>query len=137
MTADTAAPAPFAALKERIKARWPDVDEAALDATAGDLEQIAELLGHLSDRSKTAIQQQLEELSRAARTSTDENLARLSATLERLEARADQLGQQIHKDLLPRAEEKIKDNLLVSLLVALGLGFVIGIVFGVSVGRGR
>lgn len=137
MSAASAAPAPFVTLKERIRARWPEVDEAALDATAGDLEQIAELLGRLSDRSKTVIRAQLEELSLAARSGTDENLARLAATLERLEARADQLGQQIHKDLLPRAEEKVKENLLVSLLVALGLGFVLGLVFGVSVGRGR
>jgi len=137
MTAESVPPAPFFALKERIKARWPEVDEAALDATAGDLEQIAELLGRLTDRSKGVIQQQLAELSQVARSSTDENLARLAATLERLEARADQLGTRINKDLLPRAEEKVKENLLVSLLVALGLGFVIGIVFGVSVGRGR
>lgn len=137
MTAEIAQPAPFATLKERIKARWPEVDEAALDATAGDLEQIAELLGKLGDRSKTVIRQQLDELAQSARSSADESLARLTATMERLEARANQLGQQIHKDLLPRAEEKVKENLLVSLLVALGLGFVIGIVFGVSVSRGR
>lgn len=137
MTAESAPPAPFITLKERIKARWPEVDEAALDATAGDLEQIAELLGRLTDRSRSAIRAQLDDLSVAARGSADENLARLAATLERLEARADDLGARIQKDLLPRAEEKVKENLLVSLLVALGLGFVIGIVFGVSVGRGR
>lgn len=140
MTADsTAAPS---GLREKIKQRWPDLDDAALDAAAGDLDRVAELISAASEHSRVVIRRQLDELGGKAERGTetgasDESAARLAAALERLEARADELSEKMKKELVPKAEEKVKENLLISLAIALGLGFILGLIVGSSVSRGR
>lgn len=136
MSTETVAEAP-SGLREKIKQRWPQIDDADLDAAKGDLDRIAELIAAAGEHSRAVVRRQLDELSGSKGGSTEESAARLAAALERLEARADELSGRISKELVPKAEEKVKENLLTSLLIALGLGFLLGLLVGGSVGRGR
>lgn len=131
-----AAAVSFDTLRPLLLAEWPDLDREALDATAGDTDAIVNLVAQATDKPKVVIKLQVDDLVAAA---SDRRVrataARIDEALRRLEERAGEVRDHVKRDLVPEAEQKVKENLLTSLLVALGLGLILGLLLGSRRGR--
>ena len=126
----------FDTLRPLFMAEWPELDRAALDATAGDLDAVIGLVVELTGKPRAVVRLQVEDLvAVAGDTRGRATAARLESALNRMEERANQLRDRVKQDLVPEAEQKLKDNLLTSLLVALGLGLILGLLLGGRRGR--
>ena len=139
----TAAPAPFqlseeafrrsfAEMRPLIRKEWPQVDDASLDATGGDLGGVVELISKKTDQTPEKVRKQLAELSEIAENAGNNIEKRLNVIIENLEAKSKQLMGNIRNDVLPQAEATVRENLWASILVAMGLGLVLGLVVGLS-----
>lgn len=132
----------FEKLKPLIAGEWPEVEPAALAATAGDLEAVIRLVGDAVGKTRTQIRRLMTELvseeAAAASDATadrksnvgdrlDDEFERVKKVVERLEARSKHLVDYAKTDLKKDARETVEQNLLLSLIVAVGLGFLLGI----------
>ena len=148
-----------------IREEWPGVAEADLRETGGDVDRVVALVARVTEHTKALARRQVAELASlveatedAPSSATDALAARVEAALRRLEqqtaglrgqasdvvgraselaGRANEVADHVRRDLVPEAEEKVRENLLTSLLVALGLGMILGLIVGGSFGRGR
>lgn len=131
-----AAELPFETLKPLLLAEWPTLDRAALDATLGDLDAVVELIAGATDKPRTLIRAQVDDLmALGSERRVRATAARIDEALRRLEERAGVVRDHVKKDLVPEAEQKVKENLLMSLLIALGVGLVLGLLMGGRRGR--
>lgn len=125
----------FSNLRDRIMEKWPDLNEAALDATQGDFDKLVDLISEAVEKPRNQIRRQLRELSDTASEASKDAITRVEKVLRDLEDRAEELRDKVKNDLVPQAEDKMRENLLTSLLIALGLGLILGLVIGGSVKR--
>jgi hypothetical protein len=137
----------FHALVPLAIAEWPDLSEANLLATEGDLDQAVNYISDATERTKTLVRRQLTELTglietkaEAVTTATPMEMAAavlpgvekasIDRLLDDLESRTEHLIQELKAEMLPELEQRARSNLGQSLLIALGLGFVLGLVVG-------
>jgi len=116
----------FTDLGPLIVQEWPEVDSDSLDGTGGDLDKVVSLVAQKTEHTKTLVRRQLTELSRMAADNGAEG--RLKALIKRLEDKTSQLSGRVKDDMLPAAEQKVRDHLVVSLLVSSVLGFLLGVI---------
>lgn len=141
-------------LRSLVLEEWPGLDAQALEGALGDRDSLVELVAEHSGRTRTLARRQIAELESLSAEAPAEGSAasslpsdlrnRAETALRTIEERARRLSAQVREDVVPRAEEKvkeaenkIKENLLVSLLVAMGFGLLVGLIVGGSMGRGR
>lgn len=128
---------PFPTLRPLILEEWPGLDAGALDATEGDEDRLLTLITELTGGARTRARRQLDDLKAlAAKDRAAQAADRLETLLRRLEGQAQDLRGRVQNDLVPEAEKKVKENLLMSLAIALGFGLLLGLLLGSS-GRGR
>ena len=149
----------FDAIRPLILQEWPQLTEEDLVAVDGDPEKIVEVVRQRTQHSRALIRKHLSEIAEVAgvdASGLEARLLRLVHALEsqvgpvrekvkasgvRAEELADELGERGKvlldevKQTVPRAEEKLKENLWTTLLAALGLGLLVGLVVGLSRGR--
>lgn len=133
----TAFHAPIDALRPLILREWPQLDAEAVAAAGSDREALAQIIATATDHTRTWANNQLSELDELAAAQRRPFADRLDQVLRQLEGRAENAASRVKEEVVPQAEQKIKDNLLTSLLVVLGFGFLVGLLIGGSIGRGR
>lgn len=151
--------ASFDRIKPLIREEWPAIDEEALDATEADPAKIVALVADRTEHSKALVRKHLGEIAEVAGVGAanfEQRLVRLIHLLEEkaepvqqgvanarkqatklvhdVEERGGQLIDEV-KQTVPKAEEKMKDNLWTSLLAALGVGVLLGLIVGLTRGR--
>jgi ElaB/YqjD/DUF883 family membrane-anchored ribosome-binding protein len=148
----------FSSVSPLILEEWQQLAGDRLTATAGDLEQVVDYIATETDRTRTLIRRQLQELyqlalanqpslttpqvatrltqmSSEAMAQANWNESTLKQTIAELEERTEKLLHQIKQETLPDLTAQVKKNPVGSLLAAVGVGFVLGLLFGG--GRGR
>jgi hypothetical protein len=125
----------FASVQPLIEQEWPSLDGKALAATGGDLDKVADLISAKTERTKVVIKRQLAELHAVANETRTSRIDAIKAMVDKLESRTTEIARKVREEMLPKAQEKVKENLLVSLLCALGLGLVIGFVLRMGTSR--
>lgn len=126
----------FTDLHPLILAEWPEVDEKLLVGTEGDLEKVVELVAKKTEHTKTFVKKQLDELSQVAVSEVEDAETRIRRMLTKLELKTHEISGYVKENMLPGAEQKVRDNLLVSLLTTVCFGFLLGFIFR-GFGRGR
>jgi ElaB/YqjD/DUF883 family membrane-anchored ribosome-binding protein len=132
--------ADFEAVVPLIREEWPDVEKDALDGTGGSLDKVVALVAAKTEHTKALVKRQLSELHELSQKSEKKPMnlesaledieARARDLLDKIEAKGGEAAEHIKREVVPVAEEKVKENLLTSLLITLGLGFILGILFG-------
>lgn len=125
--------AAFERVRPLLEKEWPAIDTAAIEATAGDLDKVIDLVARVTEKTRDAVRRELFDLHAKA---TKKRFDRLEQIVDRLERRTRDIADKFKRDYAPKAEAKIKENLWVSLLVALGLGMLIGLLLRLG-GRRR
>ncbi len=130
----------FEAMVPLLLAEWPQLIEANLLDTEGDLDLTVAYISGETDRTQTLIRRQIQELTTlveaAAAPITSSNGAEPSPPssienlLDDLESRTEHLIQELKAEMLPELEQRARGNLGQSLLIALGIGFVLGLILG-------
>ena len=134
-------------LKSEYEIREYEVDETDLSAgnVAGKvglpLERVFKTLVARGDKTGVIMAvvaggAELDLKALAAKDRAAQAADRLETLLRRLEGQAQDLRGRVQNDLVPEAEKKVKENLLMSLAIALGFGLLLGLLLGSS-GRGR
>lgn len=129
--------APIEALRALILREWPQLDAEAVNAAGGDRATLAQLVADATDHTRAWAENQLRELDELAAAQRRPFADRLDHVLRQLEGRAEDAASRVKQEVVPQAEQKIKENLLTSLLIVLGFGFLVGLLVGGSIGRGR
>ncbi len=144
--------AAFGDVKKLILDEWPDVPSEALDATAGDPDNVVELVTKSTQHSKALVRKHMAEIAEVADIDSKTLEGRMVRLLHRLEQKTEPVvsgaraavseletqSARLRKDagaLQHQAEDKIKDNLWQSLIAALGVGLLLGLVVGLTRGR--
>jgi ElaB/YqjD/DUF883 family membrane-anchored ribosome-binding protein len=149
----------FPDLVPRIVAEWPEVDELALSATAGDVDATIALVAGRTLHSKALVRKHLAEildLDVPGRSPVGSRLARvleaLEATVGPLEEEAERVASKVSRAVedaesegralvrdarkqVNAAEHTMRGNFWTTLFVTLGLGALAGFVFGRRHGR--
>lgn len=123
----------FGALEAAILAEWPTVDREALAATAGELDQVIDLVAIKTEHTRTLVRRQIAELAQiveGAPQPANAKQTRAEKLLEAWQKRTQDLAKELRENVLANAEKKVKENVFTSILVALGLGLVLGFLFG-------
>ncbi|MEL6346457.1 MAG: hypothetical protein AAFV53_25325 [Myxococcota bacterium] len=137
-----------------ILKEWPDLSADALSQTGGDPEKVVDAIAAQTDHSRALIRKHLVEIAQVAgvgATGLETRLLELIRQLEQtagLQERAErtreavrELGEQGKhvieevRQVVPQAEEKMKDNVWTVVLAALGLGMLVGLVVGLTRGK--
>ena len=118
-----------------IREEWPEVEEAELADTGGELDDVVTLVAAKTEHSKVLVKRHLGELAQVAGSGGHRTIERLRGALEDIEGRTKRIVEYARSDLAHDAGEKVRENVWVSLLVALGFGFLVGML--VRGGRGR
>jgi ElaB/YqjD/DUF883 family membrane-anchored ribosome-binding protein len=106
---------------------WPEIDQAALDGTGGDLDKVVTLVSQKTEHTKTLVRRQIAELSKLA---SEEGMeGRMKKALHRLEEKTHEISEYVRGNMLPAAESKVRDHLLVSMLTTAAFGFLLGFIF--------
>jgi ElaB/YqjD/DUF883 family membrane-anchored ribosome-binding protein len=150
----------FDEIKPLLLEEWPELDAASLDAIDGDPDEVVELVAKQTQHSKTLVKKHLAEIAEVVGVDAATLEQRLVRLLHLLEAKVGPVQDRVRdttdraktafedfedegkrllgevKDSVPRAEEKLRENIWVSLFAALGLGLLLGLIVGLS-GRGR
>ena len=142
--------AAFPALREAILGEWSELDAAALDATAGELDKVVALVAERTSHTKTLSRRQLEELfqvvmqppaqarrgsaARARRAAAghvpgDGDGGHVDQLLEELERRTAHIMRELRGGFLDGARSSIREHTIFSLIVSVGLGFIVGVLF--------
>jgi ElaB/YqjD/DUF883 family membrane-anchored ribosome-binding protein len=128
----------FDDLEPLILEEWPDIERDALDDTGGEYDKVVELVAKRTERTKTFVKRQLDELSQIARDRPASVEGRLQRLLTRLESKTQEISTEVSsyvkQTMLPTAEAKVRDHLLLSMIVTACLGFLFGFL---SRGSGR
>ena len=149
----------FPDLVPRILAEWPEVDELALSAAAGDVDATVALVAGRTLHSKALVRRHLAEildLDVPARSRIGSRLARvleaLEATVGPLEAEAERVASDVSRAVedaesegralvrdarkqVDAAEHTMRGNFWTTVFVTLGLGALAGFLFGRRHGR--
>lgn len=134
ITAETLA-RDFERLTPALMAEWPDLDEATLAATDGDLDRLVALVTAATGHTRTLALSQITELHGMLEQGNPV-LERLEEMVGRLEERARDLADHELVDKGRKlAEEKVRDNPIQSVLWALVAGLVLGLLLGGRRGR--
>lgn len=125
----------FSELEPLILEEWPELEHGALEGTGGDYEKVVTLVSQETELPRTRVRKHLRELAEMApaKKSAEKRLHKL---ISNLEAKTNEISGYVKETMLPSAEEKVRDHLLVSLLVSTCFGFLIGFIFR-GLGRGR
>src|SRR5690606_12099347 len=115
----------FPEINPLILQEWPEIDHKSLVSTDGDYEKVVELVAKTTERTKTLVKKQLDELSQIAQGDSAES--RIQRMLARLEEKSHELAGYV-KEKLPSAEQKVRDHLLISILVTTCFGFLLGFI---------
>jgi ElaB/YqjD/DUF883 family membrane-anchored ribosome-binding protein len=137
----------FSALRSLILEEWKQLKPDALANTQGDLEKVIDHIATQTEKTRTLVRRQLEELYNLAdlsQTNVENGLAKaqeqvssnLENLLDRIEQRTERLLNQFEKEVLPEVNAKVRKNIGTSLLTTLGVGFILGLVVG-GFDRGR
>lgn len=133
----------FPSVKPLISAEWPAVDEAALDATGGDYQEVVDLVVRQTEQDPELVERQLAELQQVAAeeapapSGTAEKTQRpMHEALRTMQSKMNEVADYVRKQLVDDARTRARDNFLVTLLMAIGLGFIVGFVLR-GLGRGR
>ncbi|MBW4521989.1 MAG: hypothetical protein KME16_20095 [Scytolyngbya sp. HA4215-MV1] len=137
----------FNTLRSLILEEWKQVKPDALAETHGDLEKVIDYISTQTERTRTLVRRQLEELYNLAdlsQSKVENGLAKaqeqvssnLESLLERIEQRTERLLNQFEKEVLPEVNAKVRKNIGTSLFTTLGIGFILGLVVG-GFDRGR
>lgn len=135
--------AAFAALQPAIVFEWPEVPEAEIQQTAGDLDRLLVLLASKTGRTKVALRRSLEEIfavimeppvrPRVTRKGKDTAAppeggwpSSVEDLLAELEQRSASVVRELRRGMFADTKVRIRENLLLSLLIAVGLGFILG-----------
>ncbi len=119
-----------AGLTPLLLEEWPEIDRAALDGAGQDLGEVVGVISTSTGRTKTLVKAQISELAVYAQSESDEKkdeLSRIKNMINRLESKSQEMVEYA-RGQIPQAQEKVRENLVVSLLVAVGLGFLLGFV---------
>ncbi len=146
-------------LRRMCLEEWPAVKPEALDATEGDPNRVIDAIAAATDHTRARVRKHLGELSEVAGVGASGLEAKLVRLLHRLEAQAEPMvdgaararekaaaiaahieaaGRDAIndvKEVVPQAEEKMRENLWTSLLAALGVGLILGLIVGLSRSR--
>jgi ElaB/YqjD/DUF883 family membrane-anchored ribosome-binding protein len=123
----------FDGLVALIREEWPALDEGALRACAGDLGRTVDLIAAHSDHTKVKVRRDLGELwTLAGGNGASSPRAALDALLQKLEGKVEKAVGQVRAEVLPKAEDTVRDHLWTSLAIAAAVGFVLGVLTGVS-----
>ena len=142
-------------VKPLILQEWDAVSATELAETGGEPEKVLALVVEKTDHSKARVRKHLNEIAEVAGVDAQGVEARLLRLLHRLESsagplqeRAEQTREAVRelrdqgrvvldeaRQVFPRAEEKVKDNLWTALLASLGVGLLLGLIVGLSRGR--
>jgi ElaB/YqjD/DUF883 family membrane-anchored ribosome-binding protein len=149
----------FPDLVPLIAAEWPEVDEHALSATAGDVDATIALVAARTLHSKALVRKHLAEildLDVPARSRVGSRLARvlesLEATVGPLEEEAERVASKVSRVVedaesegralvqdarkqVDAAERTMRGNFWKTLFITLGLGVLAGFLFGRGHGR--
>jgi ElaB/YqjD/DUF883 family membrane-anchored ribosome-binding protein len=119
--------APFADVVPLILEEWPDVAQTDLDGTDGEYDKVVTVVAKKTEHTKTLVKRQLEELDKMASEASHEG--RLKAALHRLEGKTHEIGEYVKTQMVPNAEQKVRDHLLISMLTTAAFGFLLGFIF--------
>jgi len=126
----------YTAVLPLIKEEWPEVSDDDLSTAGNDLDQLVTTIAKATDGTKVKVKRHLAELVDVAkdepaaepkRSVKDEVATQLKGLLDKVESRSEEALNYARQEALPQAEQKMKDNLLVTVLVALGFGFLMGL----------
>ena len=142
----------FESMVPLLLSEWPQLTEANLAATEGDVDSTVVYISGETDRTKTLVRRQINELATlvevdapapdkvAANGASSSSLeptgplgvdkSSIDNLLDDLEARTENLIQELKTEMLPELEKRARGNLGQSLLIALGIGFVLGLILG-------
>ncbi|MGF1516519.1 MAG: hypothetical protein ACFCVB_01755 [Nodosilinea sp.] len=144
----------FESMVPLLLSEWPQLSEKSLVATEGDLDSTVVYISGETDRTKTLVRRQINELAtlveveapapdkvaangnRASSSSLEPtgslgvDKSSIDNLLDDLEARTENLIQELKVEMLPELEKRARGNLGQSLLIALGIGFVLGLILG-------
>jgi hypothetical protein len=133
----------FDAMVPLILSEWPQLIEANLLATEGELDLAVAYISGETERTQTLTRHHLAELATLVKSADNDDAAGLSASnpeatepstmdqlLSDLETRTEHLIDEFKAEMLPELEKKARSNLGTSLLIALGLGFILGLLLG-------
>lgn len=126
----------FGALEAAILAEWPAIEREALAATAGELDQVIDLVALKTEHTRTLVRRQIAELAQLCeggegpKAAAESKQSRAERLLEAWQKRTQDLAKELRENVLANAEKKVRENVLTSILVALGLGLVLGFLFG-------
>ncbi len=142
----------FESMVPLLLSEWPQLTEANLAATEGDVDSTVVYISGETDRTKTLVRRQINELATlvevdapaldkvAANGASSSSLepagplgvdkSSIDNLLDDLESRTENLIQELKAEMLPELEKRARGNLGQSLLIALGIGFVLGLILG-------
>src|SRR5262249_46000056 len=82
--------AAFERVRPLVEKEWPAIDGAALEATAGDLDKVVDLVARETEKARDAVKQQLFALHAKA---TKKRFDRLEAIVDKLEKRTRDIAE--------------------------------------------
>ena len=132
----------FSAVVALIQKEWPSVASGALEGTAGDYDQVIDIIATETEHTKTLVRKQLNELREvAAADTTSSSMSngeekRIRQMLEKLQSRSNDVAKYVRKEMVTDAKKQVGDHPLAALLMAIGLGFILGFLLR-SLGRDR
>lgn len=145
--------ATFRTIAPLILAEWPTVKQDALEATAGQVDQVIDCIATATGHTHTLIRRQLGELyqmaiapqSQAPPPRLSDRVTQLlnepwgdtnlQEAIAHLETQTEKLLQQMKQEMLPDLQEQVQKHPLKSVLTAVGIGFVLGLLVGGRRGR--
>lgn len=149
--------AAFPALREAILSEWSELDEAALDATSGELDKVVTLVSERTSHTRTLARRQIEEIFHVvnqpppqARTGAAGRARRpgpggagpgqahgdsetghlhVDQLLEELERRTAHVMRELRGGFFDNARASVREHTIFSLIISVGLGFIVGVLF--------
>ncbi|PZO44404.1 MAG: hypothetical protein DCF21_13405 [Leptolyngbya sp.] len=140
----------FESMVPLLLSEWPQLTKENLAATEGDVDSTVVYISDETDRTKTLVRRQINELATlvevdapapgkvAANGASSASLepagplgidkSSIDNLLDDLESRTENLIQELKAEMLPELEKRARGNLGQSLLIALGIGFVLGLI---------
>ncbi len=117
----------FAKVRPLIVQEWPSLDEKAIDAAANDLDALAGVIAEKLERTRVGAKKKLSELHSIAVDAQEDRVDKIKSIIDRLEARTVEIRKRVREEMIPKAQTKMKENLLVTILAAIGLGLLVGL----------
>lgn len=119
-------------LKPLLLQEYPQIDAQTLDANNSDPEKLINFIAKKTDHTRTKVRRDIDELSQIVRANGE---GRLRRAMHVLEERSQELATRFQEEIVPKAEQQMREYLWTSVFSALGVGVVIGLLFGLTRGR--